>query len=528
MLLKADNVKIDIDELIKTNPREAIIKKLRLNENDVKDFQILRQSQDARFHKSMGIYFVFSVLFDYPRNVRNSLIKPYKNDRSVQETKQIQKQDKPPIIVGAGPSGLFAALRLIEYGLNPIIIERGKDIPDRIEDIKGFWENRILDTESNIQFGLGGAGTFSDGKLRSRIKSPYTKYIANRLIEFGADRSILYLGKPHIGTDKLRKIISEMKDYIEAKGGSIRFNAKLTDIVIKDHRVDSIIINDNEQIHCDQLILGIGNSARDTFEMLNAKDIAMTSKSFAVGVRIEHLQEIIDQYTYGDYTGHPQLSSAEYQLTFHDHESDRNIYSFCNCPGGYVINASSEANRLAVNGMSFSKRNASNANSAIVVNVNDEDFDDKSPLGGMYFQRELEEAAFKLGGSNYNAPAMYVSDFLNQPQSYMDIEPSVRPGIFYTDLNKCLPAFISLSLKNALIAFSTQIEGFDSGIMTAIETRTSSPVRIIRNADTLESTSTKGLYPIGEGAGYAGGIISSAVDGVRTIDQLIKNISILS
>ena len=441
MLLKADNVKINIDDLVKTNPREAIISKLRLNENDVKDFQILRQSQDARFHKSMGIYFVFSVLFDYPRNVRNPLIKLYTDDKSVQKPEQIHHQDKSPIIIGAGPSGLFAALRLIEYGFKPIIIERGKDLPDRIEDIKGFWENRVLDSESNIQFGLGGAGTFSDGKLRSRIKSPYTKYVANRLIEFGTNRSILYLGKPHIGTDKLRKIISAMKDFIETNGGSFRFNAKMTDIHIKDHRVDSIIINDNEQLCCEHLILGIGNSARDTFEMLNAKNIAMTSKSFAVGVRIEHLQEIIDRYTYGDYINHPQLSSAEYQLTFHDQESDRNIYSFCNCPGGYVLNASSEVNRLAVNGMSFSKRNAANANSAIVVNVTDEDFEDKSPLGGMYFQRKLEEDAFTLGGSNYNAPVMHVSDFLGLSRKDMLIEPSVRPGILYTDLNKCLPLF---------------------------------------------------------------------------------------
>lgn len=525
MLLKADNIKINIDELIKTNPREAIIKKLRLNENEVKEFQILRQSQDSRFHKSMGIYFVFSVLFDYPRDVRNPLIKPYGSKKTVQKPKQIHNQDNPPIIIGAGPSGLFAALRLIEYGLKPIIIERGKDIPDRIEDIKGFWENRKLNTESNIQFGLGGAGTFSDGKLRSRIKSPYTKYIAKRLIEFGADRSIMYLGKPHIGTDRLRKIITEMKNFIESNGGSIRFNTKLTDILIKDHRVESIIINENEQLPCDHLILGIGNSARDTFEMLNVKNIAITSKSFAVGVRIEHLQEIIDRYTYGDYIEHPQLSSAEYQLTFHDQESDRNIYSFCNCPGGYVINASSEKNKLAVNGMSFSKRNASNANSAIVVNVTEEDFEDKSPLGGMYFQRKLEEDAYILGGSDYNAPAMYVSDFLGRARNDMDIKPSVRPGVVYADLNQCLPSFISLSLKNALNTFSEQIEGFDTGIMTAIETRTSSPVRIIRNTSTLESTSTKGLYPIGEGAGYAGGIISSAVDGVRTIDQLIKNIS---
>ena len=525
MLLKADNVKININDLVKTNPREAIIKKLKLNENEVKEFQILRQSQDARFHKSMGIYFVFSALFDYPRNVRNPLIKPYAADKAVQDPKQIHTQDKQPIIIGAGPSGLFAALRLIEYGLKPIIIERGKDIPDRIKDIKGFWENHILDTESNIQFGLGGAGTFSDGKLRSRIKSPYTKYIANRLIEFGANSSILYLGKPHIGTDKLRRIISGMKDYIEAKGGSIQFNAKMTDIHIKDHKVNSIIINDNEQLFCDHLILAIGNSARDTFEMLNIKKIAMTSKSFAVGVRIEHPQEIIDRYTYGDYVTHPLLSSAEYQLTFHDQESDRNVYSFCNCPGGYVINASSETNRLAVNGMSFSKRNAPNANSAIVVNVTDEDFEDKSPLGGMYFQRGLEEDAFILGGSNYNAPAMFVSDFLDRPRNGLHLKPSVRPGVVYTDLNKCLPSFISLSLKNALNAFNEQIEGFESGIMTAVETRTSSPVRIIRNTNSLESTNTKGLYPIGEGAGYAGGIVSSAVDGVRTIDQLIKNIT---
>ncbi len=274
---------------------------------------------------------------------------------------------------------------------------------DRIRDVKQFWDGGQLNTESNIQFGLGGAGTFSDGKLRSRIKSPLTRYVGERFVEFGADPSVLYMGKPHLGTDILRKIIANMKHYIETQGGEIRFDSKVTDLIIDNKELKAVTVNGDTEIPCSKLILAVGNGARDTFEMLDRRDVAMSAKSFAVGVRAEHPQELINRYTYGTYNGHPLLPGAEYQLTFRDTESDRSVYSFCNCPGGFVINASSEENGIAVNGMSFSKRNAFNANSAIVVNVTPEDFEEDSVLAAIDFQRKIEQAAFRLGGSNYHA-----------------------------------------------------------------------------------------------------------------------------
>lgn len=521
MKYKVDNIKINIDELIKTKPREAIIRKLNLKEDDVKDFTILRRSLDSRFHTSMGIYHVFSVSFQYPLQLKGKF-KPAEAEEITAFTAFADTSTTPaPVIVGSGPGGLFAALRLIDYGIAPVIIERGKDIAERSGDVKNFWENRLLDTESNVQFGLGGAGAFSDGKLMSRIKSPQTKYVAQKFVQFGADESILYNNKPHLGTDKIRKIIAGMKKYIEDHNGIFHFQAKMTDIEIKNHTVQAMIINDKELLPCSDIILAAGNGARDTFEMLYKKGAAITGKPFAVGVRAEHPQELINRYTYGSYENHPLLSNAEYQLTFHDSESGRSVYSFCNCPGGLVINASSETGGIVTNGMSFSKRNGKTANSAIVVSVNSEDFNDQSPLGGIYFQRELEQKAFELAGSNYNAPVMNISDFLGKGASGSAM-PTIKPGFTYENIENCLPDFITLTLKNSLLSFGRQIEGFDSGVLTAVETRTSSPVRILRNAETMESVNIKGLFPVGEGAGYAGGIMSSAVDGIRSIDYFIK------
>ncbi len=519
MYYKVDDIKINIDELIKTRPREAIIRKLNLKEEQVKDFSVLRRSQDSRFHNSAGIFHVFSVYFDYPQKLSGKF-KPYSKEKEAEQIVPISPEKCKAVIVGSGPAGLFSALRLLDHGIAPIIVERGKDLPQRSADVRRFWDERILNSESNVQFGLGGAGTFSDGKLMSRIKSDRTKYVAEKLVEFGADETILYGSKPHIGTDKLRKIVADVKCSIEERGGVFLFKSKMTDVLIRNERIEGIIINDKDMLPCTDLILALGNSARDTFEMLHKKGVAVISKPFAVGVRVEHPQEVIDRYTYGKYVGHPVLNSAEYQLTFHDSESGRAVYSFCNCPGGLVINASSETGGIAVNGMSFSKRNSKTANAAIVVTVGPEDFKSASPLAGMEFQRELEQNAYIAGGSNYNAPVMRITDFLERNNTE-PCSPTIKPGTEFVNIESCLPPFITLSLKNALNAFCRQIEGFDCGIMTAPETRTSSPIRILRSADTMQSVNVEGVYPVGEGAGYAGGIMSSAVDGVKSVEQLV-------
>jgi uncharacterized FAD-dependent dehydrogenase len=520
MKYKACDIKINIDVLIHTHEREAIISKLKLNENEVKNFCILRSSLDCRYHKSTGIYRIYTVSFDYPHPLKDKRIKKYtqtEENRSV--SSPAASADIRPIIIGAGPAGLFCALRFRESGVTPIIIEQGKDIAERSADINRFFESGILDTDSNIQFGLGGAGTFSDGKLMSRIKNPLTHYVAQKFIDFGADASIKYLAKPHLGTDNLKKIISGIKTHIENSGGRFLFSSKATDIIVNNGRVISAVIGDADEIPCTDLILAIGNASRDTYQMLYEKGAAIVAKPFSVGVRVEHAQEIIDRYMYGSYAQHPRLGAAEYQLVYKDTAGGRSVYSFCNCPGGYVVNSTCGAGQVSTNGMSFSRRNAKNANAAIVVNINTTDFGD-APFSGVYFQRKLEEDAYNLAKGGYLAPAMHIDDFIGA-QAKSHAEPSIKPGVCYCDIRQCLPQFVTDSLKNALSYFCSVIEDFDTGVMTAPETRTSSPVRIVRNAQTMQSVTIEHLYPAGEGAGYAGGIMSSAVDGVEVANRIM-------
>ncbi|MBE6037957.1 MAG: hypothetical protein E7218_01970 [Anaerofustis stercorihominis] len=518
MRYKAEEIKINIDKLIKTKPREAIISKLSLEESLVKNFTITRRSLDSRFHESSGIFYIFNVEFDYPKKIKSKSVKPADKDEGVPEAEKITKDILRPVIVGGGPAGLFAALRLVEAGVCPILIERGKDMQERAEDVNLFWNGGELDEESNVQFGLGGAGAFSDGKLNSRIKSPYTRYVAGRLVNFGAKYETMYSAKPHLGTDKIRIIVSDIKAYLEEKGVDFYFGEKLTSIEISDGKVCAAITNNN-RFETNDIFLAIGNSARDTFEMLYEKGVAIQAKPFAVGVRVEHPAEVINEYVYGSYVGHPLLKNADYLLKYHDDEYDRNVYSFCNCPGGFVINASSEKERLAINGMSYSKRNAKNTNSAIVVQVGPKDFGEH-PLDGVRFARELEEKAFELGGGDYSVPYMSIGEFIGNDDE-VDTLPTPRPICVYEDLNEIFPDFVKVPLKNALMSFAEKIEGFDRGVMSAVESRTSSPVRIPRTKDTYESINTKNLYPIGEGAGYSGGIMSSAVDGVKAVDRMI-------
>lgn len=523
MKYKASDVKININTLINTHEREAVISKLKLNENEVKNFCILRSSLDSRYHKSTGIYRVFTVSFDYPHNITDRHVKQYTDitDHTYTGISINANTGISPVIIGSGPAGLFSALRFTEAGITPTIIEQGKDIPERNADINSFFEKAELNYDSNIQFGLGGAGTFSDGKLMSRIKNPLTQYVAEKLIEFGADGSVKYMAKPHLGTDNLKKIISSIKIHIEEKGGKFLFSSKVTDIIISNGKAVSVIIGDKDEIKCSDIVLAVGNASRDTYKMLYERGIAIVAKPFSVGVRVEHAQDVIDRYIYGKYTGHPCLKPAEYQLVYKDKDSDRSVYTFCNCPGGFVVNSACGNNQITTNGMSFSRRNAKNANAAIVVNIKTSDFG-SAPLSGIAFQQKIEEDAYNHAKGGYSAPVMNIDDFIGTHAKSHAL-PTVKPGFSYCDVNKFLPEFIAVSLRNALVHFNGEIDGFDTGVITAPETRTSSPVRIVRNAETMQSATVKNLYPAGEGAGYAGGIMSSAVDGVEIANKIMES-----
>ncbi len=521
MKYSAVNIQINIQTLQNNNEHDVIINHLGLDKTKVNDFKIIRKSLDSRFHKSKGIFYTYNIEFAYPDKIKKKNITPLCK-KEVSTLPNIGKINIPsePVIIGAGPAGLYCALRLCEYGIKSIIIERGKDIIERQKDIDLMHTEGILNSESNVQFGLGGAGTYSDGKLRTRIKSELIGYVLKRFVEFGANESIIYEAKPHLGTDKLSEIITKIKDYLIKCGCEFRFNSLMTDIEIHDGKVCGIILNNTEHIKCDDVILCIGNAARDTYEMLYNKKIAMQPKPIAVGVRIEHNQSIINDYIYGKYSSLPYLPTAEYQLTYQDKDK-RSVYTFCNCPGGVVVNSSSEKGALSINGMSYSKRDLPNANSALVVNVRTTDYKDDSPISAIEFQREIEKKAFELGGGDYTAPIMNISDFIGTAAS-PKCSPSIKPGYKYADIATVFPEFITNSLRNAMSEFNSRIQGFDSGIITACETRTSSPVKMLRNNITNESITVKGLYPTGEGAGYAGGIVSSAVDGVVSADKLIE------
>lgn len=498
----------DEKQLIKKAAR-----KLGVSPDSIKDYTIIKKAIDAR--NKNNVFFVYTI--------------------DVSTTPR-------PIIVGAGPAGLFAALTLCEAGLKPIIIERGKPVEQRKTDIDLFWKTGKLNPQSNVQFGEGGAGTFSDGKLTTGIKDKRIQKVMEELVQLGAPGEIKYLAKPHIGTDNLIAILQNMRKKIESMGGEYRFNTTLKDIAIKDGCIKSATLESIngkqsptvEEIPCNHLILAIGHSARDTFLMLEKNGIQMEVKPFSVGVRIEHKQSLINKAQYGEFYNHPKLGAADYKLNVKG--ADRGVYTFCMCPGGQVVNASSEEKRLAINGMSHYARDLQNANSAILVNVDSSDFPENiygdSVLKGMYFQREIEEKAFKLGSNgedacNYFAPVQLVSDFLKGRGSTKigDVEPSYLPGYKLTDLHECLPDFVASSLKEGIVAMGKKIKGFDTcphAVLTAVESRSSSPVRIVRNS--LYQSSVYGLIPCGEGAGYAGGITSACVDGIKCAEVLLQQL----
>ncbi len=423
------------------------------------------------------------------------------------------------VIVGSGPAGLFCALRLAEYGLTATLIERGQPVEQRALDVQSFWKDGSLDPESNVQFGEGGAGTFSDGKLTCRSKDPLIPWILERLADFGAPSEVRYLAKPHVGTDRLRLVISTLRNHLLERGFTVRFGCRLDDLTLRNGAVSSVIVNGGEEIPCDRLVLAIGHSARDTYEMLNRHRLALERKPFAMGLRVEHPQELIDRIQYGG-ARHPNLPVADYAVTYNNTANGRSAYSFCMCPGGVVIGGSSEAGGVVTNGMSGQQRNSPFANSALVVNVTTSDFGGDDPLAGVRFQRHWEQQAYRVGGGEYRAPAQNLLAFLKQPGG-RGISSTYRPGIVDADLEQALPEFITHTLREGIPEFGRKLRGFVTADATliGIESRTSAPLRILRN-EQFESLNVPGLYPAGEGAGYAGGIMSSAVDGVRIADTI--------
>lgn len=518
-MLRINNIKIYEDISTEKIFEKALLKN-KVNKEDIINWKISKKSIDARDKKN--VHYIYSIDIE----VKNE--NKYKNLIKVKKTPLPNihlgnKINTRPIIVGAGPGGLFAAITLIENGIKPIIIEQGQPVEMRKKTIDNFLNFGKLNTFSNVQFGEGGAGTFSDGKLTTGINNPFCKEVLKIFVKFGAPEQILYVSKPHIGTDNLINIIKNIREYLIQKGATFYFNTKVIDFKIINNTLKAVYCQDissNDsnnftEISTDNLILAIGHSSRDTFEKLYEKGFSLEKKNFSVGVRIEHLQEEINKSQYGSITK-LKLPPAEYKLAYHS-PNGRSCYTFCMCPGGVVMASSSEKNTIVTNGMSTFLRDGKNANSAILVNVTPKDFKDTSPLAGIYFQKELEENAFALGGSNYYAPIQRVEDFLKNTKSstFGAIKPSYLPGVTLSNLNEILPKFVSDTLKEGILYFDKKLTGFANpdSLLTGVETRSSSPVKIVRNENLLSNIN--GVYPCGEGAGYAGGITSAAVDGIK-------------
>ncbi len=500
--------------------------KLSIPLESLHDVRIIRKGIDAR--KKTHIKLVYTLSFSVDDTIRPRLsidpVLEWQDENDVPVLARIQSS-KRIVIVGSGPAGLFAALRLAEYGLTATIIERGEPVEQRALTVQSFWKDGILDPESNVQFGEGGAGTFSDGKLTCRSKDPLVPWVLEKLAAFGAQPEVRYLAKPHIGTDRLRTVISAIRRELLEKGFSIRFGCRMTDLAITDGRVAALTLNDAEEMPCDHLILATGHSARDTFELLERLNVPLQRKPFAMGLRVEHPQELINRIQYGSQK-QPNLPVADYAVAWNNSATGRSAYSFCMCPGGVVVGGASEAGGVVTNGMSGQLRNSPYANSALVVNVREDDFDGPGPLAGVRLQRRWEQRAFELGGGGYRAPAQNLLAFLRLPGKG-PVRTSYRPGICETELDSVLPQFIIDTLREGIADFGRKLRGFVTAEATliGIESRTSSPVRILRDGN-FESVGVKGLYPAGEGAGYAGGIMSSAVDGIRIADCIAGRLAV--
>ena len=530
-MLRLTEVKLPLDHP-EDALKAAVLKRLGIPEHELIRFELHRRGYDAR--KRGQIALVYTLDVEVTREA--AVLKRLAGDKHVGPRPDMAYQfvakappgfDNRPVVIGAGPCGLLATLVLAQMGFRPLLLERGKAVRERTKDTWGLWRQGKLNPESNVQFGEGGAGTFSDGKLYSQIKDPqhHGRKVLEEFVKAGAPEEILYVSKPHIGTFKLVSMVEHMRATITGLGGEIRFQSKVVDLDLVDGQVRGVVLESGEHIGADHVVLALGHSARDTFQALHARGVYIEPKPFSVGFRIEHPQSLIDACRFGAQAGNPILGAADYKLVHHA-GNGRSAYSFCMCPGGTVVAATSEAGRVVTNGMSQYSRNERNANAAIVVGITPADFPGDvtaNPLAGMAFQRHWEERAFQAGGGSYAAPAQKVGDFLaGRPSTGPGaVIPSYTPGVHWTDLSTCLPDYVIATIREALPAFDRQIRGFAmaDAVLTGVETRPSSPIRITRGED-CQSLNTRGLYPAGEGAGYAGGILSAGVDGIKVAEAL--------
>ncbi|MEM6599445.1 MAG: NAD(P)/FAD-dependent oxidoreductase [Cyanobacteria bacterium P01_D01_bin.36] len=544
-MLRLKELKLPLDHT-EEDLKSAILQKLKITEADLTRYSVFKRSYDAR--KKNNISLVYALDIETPKQKqllkrfqkegqkkgqkKGARISPTPNMGYRYVTKAPEALNTRPVVIGVGPCGMFSALLLAQMGFRPIVLERGKAVHERSQDTFGFWSKRKFNPESNAQFGEGGAGTFSDGKLYSRIKDNdhHGRKVLQELVNAGAVPEILYISKPHIGTYRLVKIVENIRNQVIALGGEIRFQHKVDTVEIESHgeqrQVKGVTLENGEFIASNHVVLAVGHSARDTFEMIHKQGVYIEPKPFSVGFRIEHPQPLIDERRYGENAGHPILGAADYKLVHHCTQgiaTGRSVYSFCMCPGGQVVAATSEPGRVVTNGMSQYERSGKNANSGIVVGISPEvDYPD-DPLGGMKLQRTLETKAFELGGGTYEAPGQLVGDFLaGRPSTeFGEVKPTYRPGVHLCDLSESLPGYAIAAIREAIPAFDKKIPGFamPGAVLTGVETRTSSPIRIKRN-EHFQSLNTTGLYPAGEGAGYAGGILSAAVDGIKVAEAV--------
>jgi uncharacterized protein len=516
--------------------RRAVVNRLKIRDAELLELTLFKRSHDAR-KKNTSIPFVCIV--DVKLANEAAVLKRFARDRHIAVAPDTSYHpvarapaalSERPLVVGFGPGGLFAALLLAQMGFKPIVLERGRDVRQRTQDTWALWRRKILTPESNVQFGEGGAGLFSDGKLYSQIKDPkfYGRKVMHEFVRAGAPPEILFVNKPHIGTFRLTGIVEKMRAEILSLGGEVRFESKVTDLVIEDQQVRGLVLESGEALHARHVVLALGHSSRDTLRMLERRGVFLEAKPFAIGFRIEHPQSLIDRARFGRFAGHPELGAADYKLVHHA-GNGRSVYSFCMCPGGTVVAATSEPGRVVTNGMSQYSRNERNANAGIVVGIEPERDFPGGPLAGVALQERLESTAFELGGRDYCAPGQLVGDFLRGTASTSlgEVQPSYQPGVLLGDLSSTLPAYAIEAIREALPVFGRQIQGFDRGdaVLTAVESRTSSPVRITRDGESYQSLNTRGLYPCAEGAGYAGGILSAGVDGIRVAEAVARNLA---